>query len=131
MSYKRLWEIGSNKIDPPKERSLQILFSPQTDKGMENCTILMSTIAPHHGETGVHTHPVDEFIYIISGRGEGEEEGEIYDLVPGTIIHASAGKKHNCKNFSDETMQMLCIYVPSLSNEKVLNIINNSKIRFK
>lgn len=129
MPYKRLREIGSYKIDPPKERSLQILFSPQIDKGMENCTILMSTLVPCHGRTGVHTHPVDEFIYIISGRGEGEEEGKVYDLVPGTIIYAPAEKKHDCRNFSNEPMQMLCIYVPSLSGEKVSNIINNSKIR--
>src|SRR5665648_1162744 len=89
MSNKRLWEIGSFKVEAPKERSLQILFSPQVDKDIENCTILMSTIAPHTGKTGIHTHPVDEVIYIITGRGEGEENGKTFKIVPGTIIPVS------------------------------------------
>ncbi len=54
MSYKRLYEIRSMKVDLPKERSLQILFSPQIDKDSENFTALMSTLAPHSGQTGPH-----------------------------------------------------------------------------
>ena len=64
MPYKRSRGIESQKIDSPKERSLQIQFSPQIDKGMENYTILMSTLVPHRGETGIHTYPVDEVIYV-------------------------------------------------------------------
>lgn len=131
MPYKKLWEIGSLKVDPPKERSLQILYSPQVDEGMQNFTALMSTIAPHSGKTGVHTHPADEFIYIITGRGEGEEAGNTFKIEPGTIIYAPAGVEHDCRNFSDETMQMLCIYVPSLPGEVVEKITKNAKLRIK
>jgi len=119
------------KVDPPCERSLQILFSPQVDENVENFTALMSTIAPHSGQTGTHTHPVDELIYIITGRGEGEEDGKTFIIEPGTIIYAKAGVPHNCKNYSDETMQMFCIYVSALPDEAVERIIKNSEIRLK
>ena len=131
MPYKKLHEIGSMKVDPPSERSLQILFSPQVDKDMENFTALMSTIAPHSGQTGPHTHPVDELIYIITGRGEGEEDGKTFEIEPGTIIYAKAGVLHNCKNYSDETMQMYCIYVPALADDAVERITKNAKSRSK
>jgi len=131
MAYKRLWEIGSYKVEPPNERSLQILFSPQVDKGIENLTVLMSTLAPHSGRTGVHTHPVDEVIYVITGRGEGKENGKTFKIEPGTIIYAPAGVEHDCRNFSDETMQMLCVYVPALPDESVDRIVKNSKLRVK
>ena len=131
MPYKRLHEIGSMKVNPPTERSLQILFSPQVDGDMENFTALMSTIAPHSGQTGPHTHPVDELIYIITGRGEGEEDGKTFKIKPGTIIYAKAGVLHNCKNYSDETMQMYCIYVPALADDAVERITKNAKIRVK
>jgi quercetin dioxygenase-like cupin family protein len=129
MPHKYLWEIGSEKIDPPNERSLKILMSPQVDPGMQNITALMSTIAPHTGQTGIHTHTVDELIYVITGRGEGYEAGEKFTIEPGTIIYAKAGVEHNCKNFSDETMQMYCIYSPALPSEIVARITNNAKIR--
>ena len=131
MPNKRLWEIGSYKVDPPNERSLQILHSPQVDKGVPNFTLLMSTIAPHTGQTGMHTHPVDEFIYVITGRGEGEEEGKTFTIEPGTIIYAPAGVKHDCRNYSDQTMQMLCVYVPALPDEAVDRIVKNSELRVK
>ena len=131
MPYKKLWEIGSFKVEAPKERSLQILFSPQVDNDIENCTVLMSTIAPHSGKTGIHAHPVDEVIYIITGRGEGEENGKTFKIVPGTIIYARAGVEHDCRNFSDETMQMLCVYVPALPDEIVKNITKNAKLRVR
>jgi len=131
MPYKRLWEIGSFKVESPNERSLQILYSPQVDKGIQDVTVLMSTIAPHSGKTGIHTHPVDEFIYIITGRGEGEEDGKTFKIEPGTIIYAPAGVKHDCRNFGDETMQMLCIYVPALPDEVVEKITRNAKLRVK
>jgi len=129
MPHKRLWKIPSKVVAPPNERCLQILYTPQQDQNVANATFLMSTLAPHTGQTGVHTHVVDEIIYVITGRGEGEDDGKTFELVPGTIIYAPAGVKHNCKNFSDETMQMYCVYVPALPEEIVKNLLNEAVIR--
>jgi len=77
---------------------------------------LAATVAPHLGQTSTHTHPVDEIIYIITGRGECEKDGKTFKIEPSTIIYVKAGIPHNCKNYSDETMQMYCIYVPALAD---------------
>jgi hypothetical protein len=34
------------------------------------------------------------------------------------VKHNVAGVKHNCRNFSDETMQMYCVYVPALPDDE-------------
>ena len=129
MPCKRLWKIPSKKVAPPNERCLQIIYSPQQDAKVANATFLMSTLAPHSGQTGVHTHVVDEIIYIITGRGEGEDDGKAFELVPGTIIYAPAGIKHNCRNFSDESMQMFCVYVPALPDEIIKNLLSEVVVR--
>jgi quercetin dioxygenase-like cupin family protein len=129
MPYKRLWEIGSFKVEPPNERSLQILFSPQVDEGAPDATVLMSTIAPHTGTTGAHTHDVDEFIYVITGRGVGLDGAKTYDLVPGTVIYAPAGVEHECRNLGDDTMQMFCVFMPSLPDESVEKMTKNAELR--
>jgi len=131
MSYKKAWEIPSYKVSPPNERSLQILYSPQIDKGIKDITVLMSTLFPHTGRSGLHTHDVDEIMYIITGRGEGVEEDKVFDIQPGTIIYAPAGVRHECRNFSDETMQILCVYVPSLPDDVVDKFVKNAKLRVK
>lgn len=74
---------------------------------------------------------MDEVIYVITGRGEGEENGRIFKIEPGTIIYAPAGAKHDCRNFSDEIIQMLCVYIPALPNEVVKKITKNAKLRVK
>ncbi len=129
MPHKRLWKIHSKKVAPPNERCLQIIYTPQRDEKVANATFLMSTLAPHTGQTGVHTHVVDEIIYVITGRGEGEDDGKSFELVPGTIIYAPAGVKHNCRNFSDESMQMFCVYVPALPDEIVNNLLQETAVR--
>ena len=71
---------------------------------MGNCTILMSTLVPHRGETGIHTHPVDEVIYVIIGRSEGEEDGKTFKIGLDNIIYTPEVVRHDCRNFSNETM---------------------------
>jgi len=127
MPYKRLQEIGSYRVDPPNERTLQLIFSPQTDKGIKNCTVLMANLAPHTGRSGLHTHVVDEIMYIVSGKGEIVEGGKTTKLEPGTAIYATAGVEHETRNLSGEPLQILCVYIPSLSDEQIEEYVRNSK----
>ena len=131
MSYKRLWEIGSYKVGPPNERALQLIFSPRTDKGIKDCAVLMATLVPYTGRSGLHTHLVDEIMYVITGRGEGVEGDKRFKIEPGTIIYAPAGVQHECRNYGDDTMQIFCVYIPSLSNEQIEEYVKNSKVGIK
>jgi len=106
-----------------------MLLTPQRDADSPNATFLMSTLVPHTGQTGLHTHTVDEVIYIITGYGEGEEAGTRFRIEPGTLVYVKAGVEHDCRNLGDETMQMYCVYVPALPDPAVERIISNARQR--
>lgn len=126
MSNKRIQLIGRYRIEPPNERFLQLIMSPHTDQDCGDFTVLMSSVAPMTGQTGLHTHPVDEFIYIIDGYGEAEEGGKRLLISTGTSLYIKAGIEHNCSNTGHEIMKMLCVYVPSLPGKIVNNIVAKS-----
>lgn len=131
MPYKRLWKIGSCKVGPPNERVLQLIFSPQMDKGIKDCTVLMATLVPYTGRSGLHTHSVDEIMHVITGRGKGVEGDKTFAIEPGTIIYMPAGVQHECRNFGDDTMQIFCVYISSLSNKQIDEYVRNSKVRIE
>jgi mannose-6-phosphate isomerase-like protein (cupin superfamily) len=126
MPYKRLQEIGSYKVDPPTERSLQLLFTPQVDRGIKNCTVLMASLVPRTGRSGLHSHTVDEIMYVVTGEGEMAEGGKTFKIGPGTAIYAPAGVEHESRNLGEETMQIFCVYLPSLSDEKIEEYVRDS-----
>jgi mannose-6-phosphate isomerase-like protein (cupin superfamily) len=131
MPHKQVRTIASWRVDPPNERSLKVIFTPQLDEAFPNATFLISTLVPHTGQTGKHTHPVDEIIYIVSGYGLGEEAGVPFRIEPGTVIYAKAGVEHDCRNLGDETMQLYCVYIPALPDETVKRIVSQATVRLK
>jgi mannose-6-phosphate isomerase-like protein (cupin superfamily) len=98
------------KVPAPNERILKVLLSPElgsTDK----FTLLLSIISPGN-TTGLHTHDVDEIMYVATGRGEcivGEEKGEFKE---DTVLFAPKLVKHEVKNVGDETLKLVCFYIP-------------------
>ena len=40
-------------------------------------------------------------------------EGEV-EVHPDMLVYAPAGVKHEMKNTSDETLKLICVYVPAL-----------------
>ena len=127
MAHKRLQEIPIYKADPPRERTLHLIFSPQIDPGIKDCTVLMANLVPRTGRSGLHSHSVDEIMYIVSGEGEIFQDGETIKLEPGTAIYAPAGTEHETKNFGEKPLEILCTYIPSLSDEQIEEYVRNSK----
>ncbi len=115
MEYvKKIHELPLKQIPEPYKRNLQLVYTPQFDEGCQDFTLLISTLYPIDGQTDYHVHPVDEVIIICSGHGELIVEGESYPIETGSVLYAPAGVKHQCKNYSSETMQMVCFYIPAL-----------------
>jgi len=114
----KTWEIPGVTVPKPNERTLKVIFSPEVNN--KNFIMLLSLIYPQ-GSTGLHTHEVDEYMYVVSGHGkafcEGEEETEIH---PDTIVYAPAGKKHEIRNTGDETIKLVCVYVPAFKTSGYL-----------
>lgn len=132
MPHTTISEIPTKKTDKPNERSLQILYSLSPDsarrgfRDQHDATVLVSTIYPHGGRTGVHTHPVDELICVISGRGYGKEQEDRFAIEPGTVIYAPANVEHDCVNLSNETMKLLCVYLPALPQQTVEQLLDGA-----
>lgn len=119
---KKIWDKPIKTVAEPNHRNLQLIYTPQLDKGMKDFTFLISTLYPLNGQTDFHTHPVDEMILILSGRGEAIIEEEHYELEPGMVIYAPAGVQHQCKNYAAESMKMACYYISSLPDEVIENL---------
>jgi mannose-6-phosphate isomerase-like protein (cupin superfamily) len=76
-------------------------------------TLLTSIISPG-STTGTHKHEVDEFMYVVTGRGEFAEDGRTESFEPDSILFGAANKEHEVKNTGKETMKVICIYSPPL-----------------
>lgn len=118
------------KVPTPNERILKVLLSPElgnTDK----LTLLFSIISPGN-TTGLHTHEVDEIMYVAVGRGEcivGEEKSEIKEDI---VLYAPRLVKHEVKNTGDETLKLVCFYAPPMKPAGYFaEAINKAKEYFK
>lgn len=109
---KEVWKVPGFRVPQPNERTLKVLASPEvTETG--NVTLLVSLIPPG-STTGPHTHDVYEFMYMVSGRGEGTVEGDVFSLTPDVLLFAPAGAVHEVRNTGDETLKVFCVFTPPL-----------------
>lgn len=114
MLVKRTWEIQSSKVDPPYERGLKVVFSPDVDE-VGDFTLLVSTVYPRGGKTALHTHEGSgELMYFVTGRGYAILDGESFPVEPDMAFFAPAGREHQVVNTGDETMKIMCVFTPAL-----------------
>jgi len=112
---KYIWDgikVNGVKVPSPHERVLKIMLSPEignTDK----CTVLFSIINPENG-TGSHTHSSDEIMYVASGRGTAKVGNETTELREDIVIFAPKNVEHYVQNTGNETLKLICFYVPPL-----------------
>lgn len=114
----KVWEVKGYKVPPPTERTLKMLFSPELGNA-DKVTVLASLIPPG-GTTGLHTHDVDEIIYIASGRGIHVEGDKEHPVEPDMVLYAPAKAAHEIRNTSDETIKLICVFVPPLKPSEVI-----------
>ena len=78
--------------------------------------MIHSTVPPHQINRATVHATVNEFWYILAGRGEiwrddGFEHG-VTVLVPGTAIDIPVGTAFQYRNVSDEDLKFICISMP-------------------
>ena len=121
------WEYPSVKADPPNERFLKIILSPEIG-GYKEATFLFSHIPPG-STTGRHTHASDEIMYVI-GSGVSLVGSQEYKLETDSVIFAPKGIEHECRNTSEtELLKLFCVYIPPLKPSPLLEtLINSTKV---
>jgi len=105
-------KVDGAKVPPPNERILKVVLSPEISN-ISECTVLFSIISPGSG-TGFHTHGSNEIMYVASGRGMGRVADEKMELREDIVIFAPKGIEHSVENTGDETLKLICFYIPSL-----------------
>jgi len=107
-----VWKVPGVKVPLPNERVLRVLMSPEVT-GTGNLTLLVSLISPH-SSTGLHAHDVDEFMYIVTGRGESHCGGERSEVQSDVLFYAPSKVEHEVRNTGDETMKLFCVFNPPM-----------------
>lgn len=122
--------VSGFKVPSPHERVLKVIVSPELG-GSEDLTVLLSIIRPNN-TTGMHTHDSTEIMYVVNGRGiaiVGDEKREIKTDI---VLIAPRGVPHEVKNTGDETLKIVCFYVPALKPEgNYKEAINKAKQYFE
>lgn len=111
MRIVRSWEVKGVKVEPPYERTLKVLMSPDTH-GVRGLSIGM-VIIPPGSMSDRHSHEEnEEYWIVVDGYGEIEVSGEKAKLEPGVIVYAPPGKSHQLFNPFHEPLKAYYIFTP-------------------
>jgi quercetin dioxygenase-like cupin family protein len=61
-----------------------------------------------------HKHSQEEIIYIFRGHGHVIVDGTMEVVFPGTLVHFPSNKEHCTSNESNETMQFVFCFSPTV-----------------
>jgi mannose-6-phosphate isomerase-like protein (cupin superfamily) len=111
--------IPSKVIPEPYQRSLQLILDKRDGEDVGDFSLILSTLYPYEGKTASHSHNVAELMYIISGYGYCITDGQKTAIRPGYSVYARADENHQIVNESNETMRIVCVFLPALSEEKI------------
>lgn len=98
------------------EASAQRVTQAMVDSAMGASTCTINCIKTPAGEgspMGLHTHPVDQFFYVLSGVMSIEIEGKQLEAEPGSLVFFPAGVPHRNWNAGSEPTVHLAIQVPA------------------
>jgi len=77
------------------------------DEGANTFFMRLVTIEPG-GFIGLHSHPYEHEIYVLSGRGRATTEDSGADVESGNHVFIPGDEMHGFENTGDETLQFIC-----------------------
>lgn len=126
MAVVQTWKIDGTKVPKPYERVLKVCMSPE-EGSTKDFTLIVSLISPK-SSTNYHSHDEGgELMYVVTGRGSVTIEGKEHEIAPDTAIFAPLGVRHRLVNSSDETMKVVCVFVPPLPPRYVEGVLAGSR----
>jgi quercetin dioxygenase-like cupin family protein len=100
--------------------TLRVLFDQETN-AVKQLSAWETTIPPGSGlPMHKHPHPVEEFIYVLRGRGIETVGDEQREVGPGTAIFIPPEVEHRIENTGDEMLLLLVVVSPPGIVEKSL-----------
>ncbi|MDG6224683.1 MAG: cupin domain-containing protein [Candidatus Thermoplasmatota archaeon] len=108
MIHRRTEDVPYVKVamEGVEGTSMQWLFSRL--EGAPNFSMRRFIISPG-GRIGLHAHPWEHEILILSGRGEAFTPDQRASVGPGEAIYIPSDEPHGYENVSDEDLVFLCM----------------------
>ena len=88
----------------------EVLVDPKHLKG--KASLFAKITVPVGCSIGMHDH-VDDFevYYIIKGKGEAFDNGEVHEVNVGDVIYTADGNKHHIENIGDEDLEFVAVVI--------------------
>lgn len=114
------------KIPAPYERVIRVLLAPDTQDIVQGISITHCVISPHSSTDLRHTHPGLEMMYIMSGSGECMIGDETHPIGPNVLMVCPPGVPHDIRNYSDETMSLVAMFLPPETSKQIMERAENA-----
>lgn len=110
--------VDPDDLDPEPDRPSEMRYVSEA-AGMENMGLRVYEVAP--GEeiplSGMHYHDEqEEVFYVLAGELSVETPERVYTVERDRVFVADPGSPHRAHNASDETLRVLAIGAPSVSD---------------
>ncbi len=104
----RLSDLGDCPVEVTGDRRFRILFGPGT--GCSAATQFVGEIPP--GRAPEHSHPYDEVVLVLEGKGVLHAGTGDRPLAPGSCVHLPPGEPHCLENTGRATLRVLGVFHP-------------------
>jgi mannose-6-phosphate isomerase-like protein (cupin superfamily) len=124
------FDAKSVKIEGIYERVIRVLVAPDTQELVKDMSVSHCVISPHSSTDLRHTHPGVEMMYIMSGFGECTIGDETHKIGPDVLMICPGNSPHDIKNYSDESMSLVAMFVPAETSKQIYERAENaSKVK--
>lgn len=86
--------------------------------------VMRHFILPPHKVIPKHAHEWEHFMYVLSGDGYMDVNGEHFIMKTGNWVHMPGNAPHECHNVSDEPLEFFCI-VPTRGDPHAVEFLKN------
>jgi mannose-6-phosphate isomerase-like protein (cupin superfamily) len=97
----------------------ELLASPKS--GVDSCYVICSRVEPGASGPKLHTHPADQFYYVMSGTMRVQLGTEEFSVGPDTLVFIPEGTPHCNWNPGDETEIHLEVIAPAPPLESIVS----------
>lgn len=125
MPVIKIFDVKPVKIPAPYERAIRVLLAPDTQDIVKGMSVSHCIISPH-SQTDYHKHPGAEMMYIISGFGECRIGKQTFSLEPDVLMVAPPETIHDIRNYSDETMKLVAMFIPPATTVQIYERAQNA-----
>ncbi len=87
-------------------------FQPVLGNARSQAAQMTLAVGETEGGKDNHHQGADQWLYVVTGRGQIIVEGQRYPLTPQTLVLIERGENHEIRNTGTTVLRTISIYVP-------------------